>query len=151
MKLRDYQRAAVDAVWAHLREKDGNPCVCSPTGSGKSLLLAQLCCDAVEQWQGRVILLAHVKELLEQTADKIRAIAPKLPLGIYSAGLNRRDLGYAVTVAGIQSVWKRAHELGPADLILIDEAHMVPAEDDGMYRRFIADMRVVCPHVRIVG
>ncbi|TVQ64181.1 MAG: DEAD/DEAH box helicase [Phycisphaerales bacterium] len=151
MELRDYQRAAVDAVWAYLREKDGNPCVCAPTGAGKSLLLAQLCRDAVERWHGRVILLAHVKELLEQTAEKIRALAPGLPLGIYSAGLRRRDVGYAVTVAGIQSAWKRAPELGPADLILIDEAHMVPAEDDGMYRRFIADMRVVCPHVRIVG
>ena len=155
MRLREYQRNAVDAVYAHLREREDNPCVVIPTGGGKTPVIATICRDAVQQWNGRVVVLAHVKELLEQAVEKIRAIGPDLPLGVYSAGLKRRDTGYAVTVAGIQSVWKRACDLanggGAFDLILIDEAHMVPAEDDGMYRRFIADMRRINPHVRIVG
>ncbi|MBK9187351.1 MAG: DEAD/DEAH box helicase [Phycisphaerales bacterium] len=151
MNLRPYQREAVNAVYEHLRSRDDNPCVVIPTGGGKTPVIATICRDAVNLWNGRVVILAHVKELLEQAAEKLRAIAPEVPLGVYSAGLKRKDLGYAVTVAGIQSIWKKACDLGPVDLILVDEAHMVPAEDDGMYRQFIADARAVNPHVRIVG
>ncbi|MBL9030135.1 MAG: DEAD/DEAH box helicase family protein [Phycisphaerae bacterium] len=151
IELRPYQREAVDRVYAHLRERDDNPCVVIPTGGGKTPIIATICRDAVGQWNGRVVLLAHVKELLEQAADKLRLIAPDLPVGIYSAGLKRKDLGYSATVAGIQSIWKKACDLGPVDLIIVDEAHMVPAEDDGMYRQFIADARAVNPNVRIIG
>ena len=71
-------------------------------------------------------------------------------MGIYSAGLSAGPR-LQVTVAGIQSIWKKACDLGPVDLIIVDEAHMVPAEDDGMYRQFIADAKVVNPNVRIIG
>ena len=74
MQLRPYQQAAVDAVYEHLRSKETNPCVVLPTGTGKSLVLAQIAKDAVEKWNGRVLILAHVKELLEQNADKILAL-----------------------------------------------------------------------------
>ncbi|HEX8875511.1 MAG TPA: DEAD/DEAH box helicase family protein, partial [Phycisphaerales bacterium] len=151
MNLRPYQSEAIAAVYEHLRTRDDNPCVVIPTGGGKTPVIATICRDAVGQWGGRVVLLAHVKELLEQAADKLRVIAPDVPMGIYSAGLKRKDLGYAVTVAGIQSIWKKACDLGPVDLIIVDEAHMVPAEDDGMYRQFIADAKVVNPNVRIIG
>jgi DNA repair protein RadD len=151
MELRPYQHEAVAAVYEHLRTRDDNPCVVIPTGGGKTPVIATICRDAVGLWNGRVVILAHVKELLEQAADKLRHIAPDVPLGIYSAGLKRKDLGYAVTVAGIQSIWKRACDLGPVDLIIVDEAHMVPAEDDGMYRQFLADARTVNPNVRIIG
>jgi DNA repair protein RadD len=151
LELRPYQSEAVAAVYEHLRTRDDNPCVVIPTGGGKTPVIATVCRDAVNLWNGRVVILAHVKELLEQAADKLRVIAPDVPLGIYSAGLKRKDLGYAVTVAGIQSIWKRACDLGPVDLVIVDEAHMVPAEDDGMYRQFIADAKAVNPHVRIIG
>ncbi|NUQ51350.1 MAG: DEAD/DEAH box helicase family protein [Phycisphaerales bacterium] len=151
MNLRPYQSEAVAAVYEHLRTRDDNPCVVIPTGGGKTPVIATICRDAVAHWNGRVVILAHVKELLEQAADKLRHIAPDVPVGIYSAGLKRKDLGYAVTVAGIQSIWKKACDLGPVDLIIVDEAHMVPTEDDGMYRQFIADAKVVNPHVRVIG
>jgi DNA repair protein RadD len=151
LELRPYQREAVQAVYEHLRSRDDNPCVVIPTGGGKTPVIATVCRDAVNFWNGRVVILAHVKELLEQAADKLRHIAPDVPLGIYSAGLKRKDLGYAVTVAGIQSIWKKACDLGPVDLVIVDEAHMVPAEDDGMYRQFLADARAVNPGVRIIG
>ena len=35
--------------------------------------------------------------------------------------------------------------------MLVDEAHMIPAEGDGMYRQFLAEAKTVCPHLRIVG
>lgn len=150
MELRDYQRAAVDAVWAHVAQRETNPVVVLPTGSGKTHVIAQLCRDAVG-WGGRVVVLAHVKELLEQAADKLRATAPDLRVGVFSAGLGRRDVGEPVTVAGIQSVYQRAHDLGPLDIAIVDEAHLIPPEGLGMYRRFLGDARTVCPHQRVVG
>ena len=151
MKLRPYQQEAVNAVYEHLRTRDDNPCVVIPTGGGKTPVIATICRDAVSLWEGRVIILAHVKELLEQAAEKLRAIAPDLPVGIYSAGLGRRDLGYAVTIAGIQSVFRRACDLGPVDLIIVDEAHLIPPDGEGMYRQFLADARTVNPQVRVIG
>src|SRR5262249_3052459 len=57
----------------------------------------------------------------------------------------------SVIVAGIQSVYKRACELDAFDLVIIDEAHMIPPEGDGMYRQFLTDARAVNPNVRIIG
>jgi len=42
------------------------------------------------QAAGRVLLLAHVKEPIQQAADKLNAICPEVSFGIYSAGLKRR-------------------------------------------------------------
>jgi DNA repair protein RadD len=151
MELRPYQSEAIAAVYEHLRTRDDNPCVVIPTGGGKTPVIATICRDAVNLWNGRVVILAHVKELLEQAADKLRYIAPDVPVGIYSAGLKRKDLGYAVTIAGIQSIYQRACELGPADLLIVDEAHLIPPDGEGMYRQFIADAKAVNPQVRIVG
>ena len=148
---RPYQSEAVEAVYEHLRTKDNNPCVVLPTGTGKSLVLAQIAKDTVEKWNGRVLILAHVKELLEQNADKIRKLCPELKIGIYSAGLRSRDTTEQVIVAGIQSVYNKACELDAFDLVVVDEAHAISSEGDGMYRTFLADMKVINPHVRVIG
>ena len=121
MQLRPYQQAAVDAVYEHLRSKETNPCVVIPCGCGKSLVLAQIAKDTVEKWNGRVLILAHVKELLEQNADKIRKLCPELKIGIYSAGLRSHDTTEQVIVAGIQSVYNKACELDAFDLVIVDE------------------------------
>ncbi|MBC7772935.1 MAG: DEAD/DEAH box helicase, partial [Pyrinomonadaceae bacterium] len=146
-----YQIGAVAAVYQHLRERDGNPCVVIPTGAGKTIVIAQICRDVVQQSSRRVIVLAHVKELLEQSYKKIIECDPSLNVGVYSAGLGRRELHQPVTVAGIQSVYRRACELGPVDLVIVDEAHTIPADSDGMYRTFLADAMVVNPKLRVVG
>ncbi len=149
--LRPYQQAAIDALYQYLRTKNGNPCIVAPTGSGKSAIMSTIAHDAVDKWNGRVLILAHVKELLEQTAGTIRRIAPDLPVGVYSAGLNSRDTREAVIVAGIQSVYKRACELDRFDLIIVDEAHLLPPDGEGMYQSFLHDARIVNPQVRLIG
>jgi len=155
--LRPYQRAAVEAVYEHLRTRDDNPCVVIPTGGGKTPVMATICRDAVSRWDGRVLILAHVKELLEQAVDKLHTMAPDLwnRIGVYSAGLKSRDTEHPIIVAGIQSVYKRACELGPFDLIVVDEAHLIPPSGEGphegMYQQFLAEAKVVNPRVRIIG
>ena len=151
MQLRPYQRECVDAVYQHLRTRDDNPCAVVPTAGGKTPIIATICKDAVGQWNGRVLILAHVKELLEQAADKLRAVCPEVKFGIYSAGLKRRDASHAVIVAGIQSVYKKACELGAFDLIIVDEAHLIPPDGEGMYQQFLADAKVINPETRVIG
>ena len=151
MILRPYQREAVDAVYAFLRTRDDNPCVVIPTAGGKTPVMATICRDAVQLWQGRVLILAHVRELLEQAAEKLHLVAHDLPVGIYSAGMKRRDLGYAVTIAGIQSIYERACDLGPVDLVIVDEAHLIPPDGEGMYRTFLTDARKINPQLRVIG
>jgi DNA repair protein RadD len=151
LTLRPYQEEAKAAVYSHLRARDDNPCAVVPTAGGKTPVMASICKDAVGQWRGRVLILAHVKELLEQTADKLTRVCPEIAFGIYSAGLKRRDTAHSVIVAGIQSVYRRACELDAFDLVIVDEAHLIPPEGEGMYRQFLADSKVINPALRIVG
>jgi DNA repair protein RadD len=153
IQLRPYQSEAVAAVYDHLRRRDDHPCVVIPTAGGKTPVMASICRDAVTQWNGRVLILAHVKELLEQAVEKLHVMAPDLwmRIGVYSAGLKSRDTEHPIIVAGIQSVYKRAAELDAFDLILLDEAHMLPPDGEGMYRTFLADAQTVNPRVRLIG
>jgi DNA repair protein RadD len=149
--LRPYQEDAVQAIYRHLREYEDNPVAELPTAAGKTPILSTICRDVVEQWQGRVIVLAHVKELLAQAHSKLQAVAPHLPIGIYSAGLGRRDVHSDIVLAGIQSVYRKAATFGRRDLVIVDEAHLIPADGDGMYRTFINGIQKVTPHARVIG
>lgn len=151
MGLRWYQSEACDAAWQHLCNSVGNPVICLPTGAGKSWVIADLCRVAVEQYGGRVLVLAHRKELLEQNAEKIGTVNPDLEVGAYSAGLKSRDTEHAVVVAGIQSVFRRAAEFGQRHLVIIDEVHLVPHDGEGMYRTFLDDLRSINPNLRMIG
>jgi DNA repair protein RadD len=152
MQLRDYQRQAIDSVWAHLRAYTDNPCVELPTGAGKSVVMAGLIKEAVTTWAGtRIAVLAHVRELVAQNADKLLRSWTSAPLGIYAASLGKRDRFAPVLFASIQSTYNRAMELGRFDLVLVDEAHRIPIKGEGMYRRFLDDARRANPDLRVVG
>lgn len=150
--LRDYQQRAIDMLYDWLRQNDGDPCLVLPTGSGKSHIIAAICKDALQNWpETRVLILAHVKELLEQNAQKIRQHWPNAPMGIYSAGLRSRVLYEPITVAGIQSVRNKATEIGHIDLCIIDEAHLIAHREQGGYRTLLSGLREINPHLRVVG
>ena len=150
MKLRTYQAEAVASCWQHIQSTTTNPCIEAPTGAGKSLIIAQLVKDVID-WSGRVLILCHRKELIEQNAEKIKTLAPMVDVGIYSAGLSSRDTEHSCIVAGIQSVHGRADELGAFDVILVDEAHLIPADGDGMFLTFLTHAKLINPAVRVVG
>lgn len=151
LSLRYYQEDAVNAVWRHIREKADNPCVVIPTAGGKSLCIAQIAKDAVQKFHGRVLLLAHVKELIEQNAGKIKAICPELPVGIYSAGLGSKDTAEPIIAAGIQSIYGNGELFRPFDYIIVDECHLIPEKGEGRYRQFLAEMKARNPSLRTIG
>ena len=72
-------------------------------------------------------------------------------VGVYSAGLNSRDTRESVIVAGIQSVYSKACDLGRFDLVIVDECHLIAPDGEGMYRTFLKDMKVINPNVRLIG
>ena len=148
--LRDYQIDAIDATYQWMRDNTGNPVCVAPTGSGKAVLIAQVCKDAWAH-NRRVIVLAHVKELLQQEADKLHEFCPEVEFGVYSAGLNSRDTDNKVLVAGIQSVYNKTHLLGGFDLAIIDEAHRISTKQVGMYRQFLAELKEINPNTRFIG
>lgn len=142
--LRDYQQHALDAIWTNL---DRHVVASLPTGSGKSHVIAELCRRALHEFPGTTILvLAHVKELLEQNAQKICQHWPLAPVALFCAGLGRKELA-PITVASIQSICRRASRIGPYDLILVDEAHRIPHGDSGMYHDLFRHQ----PQAKIVG
>ena len=150
--LRDYQQRAIDQLYAWLSSNQGNPCLVLPTGAGKSHIVAALCKNAVQSWPGtRILMLTHVKELIEQNAEKMRLHWPNAPMGIYSASIGKRQLGEPITFAGIQSIAKKSHLIGHIDLIIIDECHLVNHNDEGGYRKLINALQAINPELRVVG
>ncbi|NCC90637.1 MAG: DEAD/DEAH box helicase [Spirochaetia bacterium] len=151
-ELRPYQRKTIDQLWLWFEyHAQGNPCIVLPTGSGKSHVIAEICRESVQSWpETRILLLTHQKELIEQDAEKLLQHWPFAPLGIYSAGIGRREMD-RITFASIQSIHRRADEVGYIDLVIIDEAHLVSHKDQGMYRTFLEALRQANPQLRVVG
>src|SRR5690606_12219881 len=97
-QLRPYQQDAVQATLAHFQRERKPAVIVLPTGAGKSLVIAELARLA----RGRVLVLAHVRELVEQNHSKYLSFG--LDAGIYSAGLERKDTADKVIFGSIQSV-----------------------------------------------
>ena len=152
MELRPYQQAALTALDAYWEAGGGHPLCALATSTGKSVLIGKLITDIAARFPAlRVLVLVHVRELLQQNLDHLLELWPDAPYGINSAGLHRRDWGAPIVLASIQSVWRNPQRLGRRDLVLIDEAHLVPHEGDGMYRRLIAGLRPLEPAMRVCG
>jgi DNA repair protein RadD len=143
IKLRWYQKAAVDAVlkyWS--KNKDGNPIIALPTGSGKSLTIAALIHYIIDKYDIEIIVLSHVKEILEQNKSALEKYLVQMDsdinIGLYSAGLGSKTIG-KVTIAGIQSAHRNADLFKNAKLVIVDEAHRVPPskKEKTMYVKFM--------------
>ena len=152
MELREYQQAAIDAIMAYWRDGGGNPLVEMATGTGKSVVIARLIQGLLARYPNmRVLMLVHVRELVEQNFRALLKVWPEAPIGVYSAGLGRRDAHHRITFGSIQSLYKRAKLLGRRDLILIDESHLVSMKGEGMYRRLLDDLKTQAPSARVAG
>ena len=154
INLRDYQRESIDALYAWFGQHEkGNPLLVLPTGAGKSVIAAALVQEIVEKWPSqRILIVTHVKELIEQNYLKLMELWPQAPAGVNSASLKRRDADSQIIFAGIQSIYNRPYELGWFDLILVGEAHLIPDKTmTGMYRTFLDQMENINPAIRIVG
>lgn len=152
-EARWYQREAEQSIFDYFESGGrGNPVVAMPTGTGKSVVIANFLRRVYSRWPNqRVMMLTHVKELIEQNAKKVMQIWPTAPLGIYSAGLNRRDLMLPLTFGGVASVKKIIRQFGHIDLLLIDECHLLSPNDDTMYQSIIVELLAINPFMKVIG
>lgn len=149
MNLRPYQVEAVTGVIDSIVGSK-SALVVMPTGTGKTVCFAHI----ARQRQGRVMVIAHREELVQQAADKIRTVtgqSPDIEMAEYKAG---RMYKSPVVVASVQTLCARMGSLDRMqkfvphefDLLVIDEAHHATADS---YRRVIghftknAKLRVV--------
>lgn len=152
LTLRPYQQEAVDAIYAYFAKHTGNPLIVIPTAGGKSLVLAAFSEVVLKTWADqRILIVTHVRELIGQNHAEMVGLWPEAPAGIYSAGLGRREADARILFAGIQSVHRKAAEIGHCDLVLIDEAHLIPTASATMYRRFLDELTAISPKLKVIG
>ncbi len=166
-KLRDYQQEAVSATIKHFQKSNASAVIVLPTGSGKSLVIAELARLA----NRKILILTHVKELVEQNHQKYESLG--LTAGIYSAGLKLKETQHQVTFASIQSAARNLDDFTDAySLIIIDECHRVnlaskdevikKSEDKShdqsigqsatnQYQQIIKKLMSVNPNVKLLG
>lgn len=149
---RSYQIEAVSSIYNYFGTKSGNPVVAMPTGTGKSVVIAMFLESVFRYYPNqRVMILTHVKELIQQNYEKLMGMWAFAPAGVYSAGLNRRDVHAPITFAGIASVAKKWAMFGHIDLVIIDEAHLVSPSEATMYQTFLAGLLSINPNLKVIG
>lgn len=152
LHLRDYQRAAVDALYDYWREKPGSPLIVLPTGAGKSLVLATIARELVEGYPDmRILIVTHVRELILSNYKELLAVWPFAPAGIFSAGVGRRDAHAQVIFGGVQTIATKAQQIGHIDLVMVDEAHLMPRNSETQYGKLLADLRAINPDLKLIG
>lgn len=159
-QLRDYQQEAVAATLTHFRKTNESAVIVLPTGSGKSLVIAELARLA----KRKILVLTHVKELVEQNHLKYESLG--LTAGVYSAGLKLKQTQHQVTFASIQSAARNLDDFNEAySLIIIDECHRVNLPSDtsdheaheqdesstNQYQKIIQKITQVNPEVKLLG
>ena len=147
-----YQLEALNALFDYFSKHSGNPLVAWPTGTGKSILPALFIYRVLQQWPNqRFMLLTHVKKLIAQNASKLLEVWPEAPLGIYSAGLGRKEVHHPIVYGGIASVKNNIEAFGHRDIVFVDEAHLISPDAATMYAKVFATLLRINPRLKVIG
>lgn len=118
-ELRSFQRVAVNTM---LRKDFGT--LSAPTGSGKTVMALYM----IARRNQPALIIVHTKDLAAQWMERIHSFL-KIPLeeiGIIGGGKNR--IGKVITVAMVQSLYKRAKDVAPhMGHMVVDECHRTPS------------------------
>jgi len=141
MKLRYYQDEAVNNTISYIRKGSGkNPLIVLPTGSGKTPVIGKIIRKLLNRGEYNILVLSHVREILLQNLRTIKAMNKGVEIGVYSSMLNKKQIR-KVTIGGIQSVYRNSKDFSHFNIVIIDEAHMLPPEDNSMYRKFLSGLK----------
>lgn len=145
-QLRPYQQQAVQATVEHFQQSNQSAVIVLPTGAGKSLVIAELARIA----KGRILVLAHVKELVDQNHQKYQSYG--LIASVFSAGLNRKDTHAQVVFGSVQSVSRNLEAFNNAfSLLIIDECHRVALDENSQYQQIIDHLRQHNKQLKVLG
>lgn len=121
MNLRPYQVEAIEAARQQFRQGKRRVLITAPTGSGKTVVGAQIISNAEQGGRG-VLFVAHRRELVQQTVDKLIRFGVRP--GVIMGGV-RPQPGRTVQVVSIQALTHRLDSVGQVDLVVVDECHHV--------------------------
>lgn len=129
--LRPYQREAVDAAVSFLKgPAKHNAIEVLPTGSGKSLIIANI----VAELGAPVLIFQPSKEILEQNLSKLMSYGYQA--AVYSASKGRTEISN-ITLATIGSVVGKTSLFEKFRYVIVDECHKINAKE-GMYKTFLS-------------
>ena len=148
MEARWYQDEGHEALFERVQVEGVNPLAAVPTGAGKTHMISLLIEKHSAAYPDRkIIVLSHVREILKQNHKSLTKYLGR-DIALNSAMLDRREVGH-ITVAGIQSVYKKPEVFGDVGLAIIDEAHLLTDDNEGMYRSFLSAL--ACPVVGLTA
>jgi superfamily II DNA or RNA helicase len=128
IKLHYYQREAVDAIQAAYARGVKRPAIVHATGAGKSVALSKLASEHLRDVGGRVAVVAHRIELIENNAREISDVDPTLNVGVVKG--NRNETRADVVSCSVQTLAgeRRRQMLADVSLVIIDECHRAAAK-----------------------
>ena len=126
--LRPYQERLRDNVRAAFRADRRRVLIVSPTGSGKTVTVADIVRSSVSKGN-RVLVISHTKEIIEQTSAKLDTY--DVPHGVMMGSHWRCFPDLLVQVGSIQTLVRRPALDPPPNLIFVDEAHHARASTYG--------------------
>ena len=125
MELRTYQIESIQAVEAEWNKGRKRTLLVLPTGCGKTIVFCKIAERAVAKG-GRVLVLAHRGELLDQAADKLQR-STGLLCAVEKAEESCLGSWYRVVVGSVQTLMRPQRlsqfPAGYFSEIIVDEAH----------------------------
>jgi superfamily II DNA or RNA helicase len=157
LKLREYQREAIDAVQAAWADGMQRPAVVLPTGAGKTVIFSRMAAEHIAAEGTRVVILVHRDELADQTLSKLQQTEPNLFTGKVKAASD--NIAADVMVCSVQTLARETRfnrlldsqeKCGKVGLVIVDECHHAAAVS---YRNILAGLGCYSgmPGTRAVG
>jgi len=137
--LRPYQSKAIEDARRLFIAGKKSVLLVAATGSGKTVVASAIIAGAQAKGS-RTLFLAHRRELVHQTRDKLRSFG--VEPGIIMAG-ERMDLAKMCQVGSVQTLMHRRDALSKVDLIFFDEAHHAAAESYQNVVKLFPDAKAV--------
>jgi len=141
LKLRYYQRNAIDALHSWFDAKPEDPALIAlPTAAGKTIIFSHFIKEVFSKNpKARFLIMAHRKELVSQAESKLKSVWPDAPVGVLAAGMKRFQHNAQILVASRDTLAspKRLEKVGKFDYMIIDEAHNVPPSSLTRYKKII--------------
>jgi superfamily II DNA or RNA helicase len=121
--LRPRQSTAIQDVRKAYAAGKRAPILVAPTGFGKTHTAAAIIKSALDKGK-TVWFLAHLKEILEDTAGRLRSV--NIPFGEIAAG-KPKEYHRRVQIVSVQTAVRR-DDLPKPDLVIVDECHLAVAK-----------------------
>lgn len=121
MELRDYQTKAIENLRTALRQGSKRPVVMAPTGSGKTVIAANIIRMAREK-NKKILFVVPALSLIDQTVARFRQNGIE-GIGVIQAQHELTDYRMLVQVCSVQTLARR--DIPRADLVIVDECHIM--------------------------